>query len=257
MKIRSRSGATLCAVIASVSLFAIGCNEEDAPTPSAPQRPPDLGMSSRWIPNPSVDLMSSEGTFIRAFVESRKAATQSAEHTGLKAFDVDGFPGFTRAFNNVEPPERVGGLYPDFGRWGAGTWYYEVVEMQPHGSGFTAVVCGLISMVADRPEGGADYRSGGSKAFGQGFRLAFSPDPRLPTEQQQSPAADQRGPADRPPDDVFGTWVALDFKPLGYEPTECVRLAPGTPTNWPSPYYRKDPPPTLSPEPGWPAGSPA
>lgn len=254
--LQHRSNATLAVMLTIVSLWVGGCDKSDPPSPvPAPQ--PERGMSTRWVPNPSVDLMSPEGTFIRAFVESRKAATLSTEHTGLKAIESDGFPGFAHALNGVEPPEQIGGIYPDFGRWGAGTWYYEIIELQTQPAGRAAVICEMMSMIADRVDGGDDYESRGSDGLGHAWRLTFTPDPTLPPGQQQSPAANQHGPAKRPAENVFGTWIATDYEYLGTEPAVCNRLAPGTPTDWPNPYYRKDPPPTLSPEPGWPAGSPA
>lgn len=253
---RRKFTTVLTLTIASMSLCAVGCDNSD-PAPSIPPPATGEGMSTRWIPNPAVDLMSPEGTFIRAFVESREAALTSFDRTGLEAIESDGYPGFARAFNRLEPPEQIGGLYPDLGRWGAGTWYYEVVEMLPQGNGFAAVVCAFNSLVAERPNGGDVYRSGGGDDLGQASRLTFAPDPQLPPEEQKSPAAHQQGPARRPVENVFGTWVATDYDYLGAEPAECNRLAPGTPSDWPSPYYRKDPPPTLSPEPGWPTGSPA
>lgn len=234
-------------------LVIAGCTDKtDVPPRPTPNASPAAERSTRWIASPALNLMSPEGTFVRAFVESMDAATGSAEHRGTDAFLNDGYPGFLHAFNNVLSTETYGGNEPDLGRWGAGTYYYEVVDLRHEGTNITAGICKYISMLAWRPGGGDMYRSAGSAAFGQGRWLTFGPDPAISADQQRSPKVEQRGPATKPNDNVFGTWIATKFDYAGWAIPQCKRLAPGTPPDWPDPFVRPDPPPTLPPDPGWP-----
>lgn len=254
--------ASVCAVFAA-TLLAAAC------TRSMPHQPPPTSTSSvakgettiRWIPNPAIDLMSPEGTFVRAAAESWDRVW-SARSTGLDAVKERGYPGFAHAYNDFYPNIRdIGGASGDGGRIvsGAGTLYYEVVDLHREGDRYTADVCRYDSQTAAKRDNGL-YISGGSHLDGSGTAgtYIFGPDPKITAVQQHSPLANQKGPARQPADNVFGTWVLfpLDERSGRAMMTDlylrCQKLAPGTPADWPDPYIRPDPPPTLPNDPGWP-----
>ncbi|SKY22390.1 Uncharacterised protein [Mycobacteroides abscessus subsp. bolletii] len=238
--------------IAIVTLGLVSCTPATPPEPAKPQ---DLyQVSMRWIPNPSVDLMSPEGTFIRAAAESWDRAWTSRKQ-GIDAIRDRSYPGFEHAFNNSFKT-LIGGT--GVSRPIVGTKYYEVVNFQRDGDKFIADVCSYSSQVADKTDDGK-YFSSGSKVYYNGNSFVFEPDPTLRPEQQHAPAARQKGPANRPTDNVFGTWVLTHSGVRGLDDAgmhaflgKCDKLAPGTPDNLPDPYIRADPPATLPPDPGWP-----
>ncbi|SKG10200.1 hypothetical protein [Mycobacteroides abscessus] len=230
-----------------------GCTpNRTAPAP-APEDP--YQETTRWIPNASIDLMSPEGTFIRATAESWSRAW-TAKSTGLDALKERGYPGFDHAFNDSFGPriKDVGG-YPD--QISVGTEYNEVVALRHDGDRFIADVCLYTSQTATKQKDGQFY-SRGSMPYGNGKHYVFGPDPKLPADQQHLPSVHQKGAAKAPSDNVFGTWVLFEMgTPDDVTLHGCMKLAPGTPEGLPDPYVRADPPPTLPPDPGWPEGSKA
>ncbi|MUM20933.1 hypothetical protein FZI91_04360 [Mycobacterium sp. CBMA271] len=251
MSLRTRAlVAALCA------LFLASCTHEK-PTPSAPVWKDKDRTTMRWIPNPVADLMSPEGTFVRAITESFTAA-QSGPGRGIDAIRAGGYPGFDHAFNNAwqldffGESQGFGYLFPDLEE-NVGTEYAEIVELRRDGDQFTAGVCEYSSLTAGKMSDGT-YHSGGSQSLGHAQWLTFGPDSKLTAEQQHSPMSNQRGPVKRPVDNVFGTWVLTHINIAATDLPQCNKLAPGTPDNWPKPYVRSDPPPTLPNDPGWPEG---
>lgn len=241
---------------ATAAVLLIASCDRDTP-PKGPEPWDDNNHTSvRWIPNPAADLMSPEGTFIRAATESWDRAWIGQGH-GLDAIKSAGYPGFEHAFNNVWKPEEVGG-HARRSRPIVGTSYSEIVALSREGDRSKAAVCSYTSQTAGQLEDGK-YSGPGSKPTEAGAWLTFGPDPKLAADQQHSPPANQRGPSERPTDNVFGTWVILDidFGARTPVPAQCAKFAPGTPTNLPNPEKVTVPPPTLSPDPGWPAGSKA
>lgn len=232
---------------------AEGCTEPDKP---APPLPPDKQQySTRWIPNPSLDLTTSEGTFIRAIIESYRSVRLSYKK-GRAVLADKGYPGLEHAENHVFGRGDLG----DFGGNPAqsvvvGTEYNEVVDFRRDGERYTATVCTYGSLTARRARD-STYLSGGSTPIGVAQTYTFGPDPTLTSGQQHAPPPQQHGPAQRPTDNVFGTWLLFDEPRTSDDQVRaCHKLAPGTPDNWPDPYKRTDPPPTLPPDPGWPEGS--
>ncbi|MFL0158520.1 hypothetical protein [Mycobacteroides chelonae] len=201
--------------------------------------------TARWIDNHLIDLMSPEGTFLRAAVESDRLVASSPQR-GYSGLD-EGYPGYRHAFNASFPAVHMVGD----NAIRAGTRFYEVKNVSKDGDRYTIHFCDYASLVAIKEPDG-QWRSSGSDPTVGTAVLTFGPDPKLAASQQVAPKAHQRGPAAKPADNVFGTWVnfKLDTAPDWYP--QCNKLAPGTPTNWPNPYVRADPPPTLPPDPGWP-----
>lgn len=257
---RSTVAATALAL-----LVAAGCGtpEPAAPTMTSTQPMPTgvdaiLQYSNRWIENPALDLMSPEGTFVRAAIESLNRV-RFGEGQGMAAIAAAGYPGFPRAFNNANDPEAsAGNARKD--QTQVGTLYWEVVRFSTDGDVFTAGVCSYGSMAATKTPDG--YESSGRRLpSGSAKVITFGPSPDLPADQQIAPKNRQRGPARSPSTDVFGTWVLTDIKNLGanLDLPECeTRLAPGTPEDAPEDYYvSPSPPPALPPSPGWPEGDSA
>ncbi|WP_422747267.1 hypothetical protein ACN27E_05625 [Mycobacterium sp. WMMD1722] len=207
----------------------------------------------RWISNPNLDLMTPEGTFVRAVRESIDRAS-FGEGLGISAIEDAAYPGFMRAFNNVIDPEVVGGnARKDLPR--LGTLYYEVVRFQRDGEQYTVGLCTYGSRLATRTWDG--YTTPGARSpSNSALIFSFGPNASLAPDQQIAPLEMQRGPENAPVDDVFGTWIMTSIKILGanVDLPECAgKLAPGTPQGLPDDYFvSPEPPPVLPPVPGWP-----
>ncbi|GLE59675.1 hypothetical protein [Mycobacteroides chelonae] len=247
----------LGAIAISVFLLA-GCSPEK-PQESPRRINPDQ-TTVRWIPNPAVDLMSPEGTFIRAAAESWYQVWNSRRE-GVEAIREYTYPGFEHAFNNSRE-SAVGGV--NITRPIIGTEYFEVVNFHREGDHFIVDVCRYGSQTASQTDDGKYSSDGAGNYVHGGDSFTFGPDPTLRPAQQHAPPARQKGSANRPTDNVFGTWVlteigirkSMDTAARNDFAARCNRPAPGTPDNLPNPYVRAEPPPTLPPEPGWPdAGS--
>lgn len=245
---------TSCALACAAILAA--CNPTPPPAPSTTtsmsSRPTgnDLEQTTpRWIDNSAIDLMSPEGTFLRAAAESFRIVGSSPQQ-GYASLD-EGYPGFRHAFNASFHAESMVG---NNDTW-VGTEFFEVQDTRREGDRFTVHYCDYSSLVASKGYDG-QYSSAGSSPTWGAWVMTFGPDPKLPTDQQVSPKPHQRGPARRPSDNVFGTWVMFKQDIANAQNPQCNKLAPDTPADWPNPYVRVDPPPTLPPNPGWPeAGS--
>jgi hypothetical protein len=252
----SRVTAAVLAVAATLTACSGGDTKEGEPSPPD-VRPTGvdavLQYTNRWIENPSLDLMSPQGTFVRAAMESLDRV-RFGEGRGADALKDGGYPGFVKAFNNVIDPDVVAGNARK-DQTEVGTLYWEVVRFQPDGDGFSAGVCSYGSMADTKVWNG--YRSSGrSLPAGNATWITFGPNPDVPDQQQISPRPMQRGPRNGPNDNVFGTWVLTNIKISGANADlpQCGNtLAPGTPADAPEDYYvNSDPPPTLPPSPGWP-----
>lgn len=243
-------------ILAAAILILAGC-APDAPKEPAQDR---YQVTTRWIPNPLVDLMSPEGTFLRAAAESWDQVWSSPKFN-VEAIRDRAYPGFEQAFNNSFHSSFGGFLIKGLI---VGTQYFEVVNFQRAGDQFIADVCNYSSQVASQTDDGK-YTSGGRIKYSHSARsFVFGPNPALQPNQQHSPPSRQRGPANRPIENVFGTWVLTDVSVRQMDDAawrefanRCDRPAPGTPDNLPNPYVRADPPPMLPPDPGWPDASSA
>ena len=212
-----------------------------------------LQTSNRWIENVKLDLMTPEGTFLRAAVESMDRAL-FAPGGGIAAIEAGGYPGIVHAFNNSADPSMVAGI-GDKNFVLVGTDYWEVVDFRRTGAQFSAAVCNYGSTTAVKRRGDFEH-PGRTRPAGHGVVLTFGPDSRVPPRDQRAPMANQRGDRRRPAENVFGTWVMTQYKnySLHVELPQCdTTLAPGTPPDAPDHrYYNETPPQTLPPSPGWP-----
>ncbi|CRZ17836.1 hypothetical protein [Mycolicibacterium neworleansense] len=245
----------------ALTVITTGCTQPEPSAPntssttsSVPTADDILQYSNRWIQNPNIDLMSPEGTFVRAAVESLDRVGYG-RGSGIKAIEDAGYPGFSHAFNNVKDPD-IFGLPGGKDRDQVGTMYWEVVATHRNGDLVTAGVCAYGSMVAAKEYGGGYRSSGRQLPAGSARWITFGPDQALPGTQQVAPPSNQRGPRRTPKVNVFGTWVITDYKVLGADtdlPQCSSTLAPGTPPGAPNDYFvQPEPLPTLPPDPGWP-----
>jgi hypothetical protein len=156
-----------------------------APETSAPsgyQLPTNVHYTNHWLPTPAVDLMSTDGTFIRAF----------AEADTLRLFNIDekkgSYPGFAKADGTQN---RLSG--------GGGDWYGYAVHWivslgtQPDGSA-AARVCEATSITPD----GTIHEGLSSKTL-------------VYRREGIAPPANQHGPAPAPAVSVFGDWYATTY----------------------------------------------
>lgn len=240
----------LCSAGIALAALLTSCTHGE--TPQQPAPPENLDHSTvHWMPTQAVDLMSTEGTFIRALMESF-AAAQTTTGDPTTALRVGGYPGFEHALNNSQKVDEVFGTTPSRGI-SVGADYREVVSLTKQGDRFKAGVCRYYSRTADQTPDGR-YKS--SVLIGSGAWLTFGPDPKLSAQEQHSPPPNQKGTANRPVDNVFGSWIVFEYNPL-VEPTlNCDKLAPGTPKDF-HPGEYEEVPLTLPPDPGWPEGSKA
>lgn len=240
-----------CVAITTVVLLLAGCHRGDQSQPTTVSTADRLdkykpNVSGRWIANPAIDLMSPEGTFIRA-------AAESSERVGLSLLgdigteDAGGYPGFRHALDKDISPYLLGG---NGGGW-VGTIYYEVVSFRREGNQFVAGVCDYLSAISQNSLG--NYELGGPPRS-TGHWFTFGPNPDIAPDQQHAPPADQKGPARQPANNVFGTWVItkIDIVTTTTLPQCHDKYAPGVPADRPEKYWSADPPPIQPPDPGWP-----
>jgi hypothetical protein len=180
--------------------------------------PANIHYADHWIATPAVDLMSPDGTFIRAF----------AEGDSVRQFNIDAkkgsYPGYDRADRTGN---RAGGGGQDV--YGYAIRWVNEFTVLPDGS-VTARVCSLTSITPDRSvhEGLLNetlkYRRDGV-----------------------APPADQHGAARAPAVDVFGGWHATEYSapvPITEESLQpCRQTTP--------PVDKKN----VDTEPGWPAAA--
>ncbi|CPR78990.1 hypothetical protein [Mycobacteroides abscessus] len=209
----------------------------------------------RWVPDPAADLMAPEGTFIRAATESMNAA-RIAEGHGVEAIKNGGYPGFEHAFNNVSKLDEFDGDKNRYGNLVVGALYHSVIGLTRNGDRYTAEVCIDGRQTAQKRDDGT-YIINNLDNWVVEVSMTFGPDPKLPADQQHSPPVRQKGPAQRPADDVFGSWVLFDYTAINQINPKCKSFAPPIPDEWTKPTLFRDPPPTLPPDPGWPEGSSA
>lgn len=237
-----------------------GCSDRQSAQPaSGPTSSPAgvdqiLQYSNRWIDNPAVDLMSPEGTFIRAAMESLNRV-RYGNGSSMDVIRDAGYPGFVHAFNNVKNPDSVAGNERSDQKQ-FGTLYWEVVELRRVGNQFAAGVCSYGSMTATQVYDG--YRSSGRLLpAGASTWITFGPDRGQSDHDSIAPSPNQRGPLNEPKTSVFGSWVLSEIKVLGtnIDLPQCLNtLAPGTPADAPEAYYvTATPPNALPPSPGWPS----
>jgi len=238
------TGLAMCAVL------LVSCSPDKSPEPQDKNQ-----TTVRWVLDPAVDLMSPESTFVRAATESFAAAWTGQGRSGLDALTNSGYPGFEHAFNNIGKVDQFGGPgRNDYLR--VGTMYTSIIGLTRQEDRYVAEICTDSRHTASQRGDGKYVMNYLADSVGA-LTVTFGPDPKLPAEEQHAPLARQKGPAARPVDNVFGTWVLFDYRAVQPANPKCNSFAPDTPAENPETSLRIDPPPTLPPDPGWPEGSSA
>ncbi len=221
---------------------------ETAPFPHAEQ---ENSLSFRWSDASTLDLMSSDGTFLRAVIESCRHATSGAPDAV--------YPGFGEAMAGaVTPPPDPDG--PPL----LGTSYVKVVRGQEVADGVVeAWYCEYTNhlgyKVIDPKSDDAAYVIGNGGTTRSAWRVEYS---RSPGDDGLLvlPPSNQKGDQGAPSSNVFGSWKVLSINTESFAPgtflaNDCIGQAPDTPWNWPltdEPQYGPEAAAALPPYPGWP-----
>lgn len=159
---------------------------DPTPTSLPYQLPKNIQWSEHWVTTSAVDLMSPDGTFIRAYTEADEVRT-AVNHGGWGSY-----PGFATAAGNA-------GLLSgqasgdQFGY--ATRWIHSLTE-SPNNS-VTAVICALSTINATPQKQPAPYLI----MLTLTYQRTANPPPR-----------NQRGTQRAPATSVFGSWIATDYK---------------------------------------------
>ncbi len=158
------------------------------PTSTSPpyQLPQNIQWSEHWAATPAADLMSPDGTFIRAYTEADEVRT-AVSHGGWGSY-----PGFATAAGHAGllSGEASG---DQFGY--ATRWIQSLGESS--NSSVTAVICALSTISATPQKPPAPYLTM--------LTLTYRREGNLPP-------ANQRGNQRAPATSVFGDWIATDYK---------------------------------------------
>lgn len=204
------------------ALIMAGCSTgsvPEAPTSTTPTTSAsDSSVRSvRWT-TPAADLDTSDGTFVRAFMESFWLGIIGSDNI------ANTYPGFLDANHGAVRPKPEGLLGEIARRYHTIFLGLGGITLLPDGTA-RATICSWVD------QGG---RSGGDDFLD--FRREGPP-----------PPIKQSGPARRPVGDVFGGWYAVGFSSANRDPAVrevCNKTKPANPVE-----PNADP---LPPFPGWP-----
>lgn len=167
-------------------LLIAGCARGHAPDPpTGYQIPANIHYSDQWVSTPAVDLMSADGTFIRAFFEA--VDVQRNNSNGMKG----SYPGFSKANETGRNDSDVGDDEDIYGY--AGRWVLNFT-INPDNTA-TAIVCEYMSVKTDTREAN----------IGESDILTYR-------RVGAAPPTDQKGPARAPATSVFGDWYASGYE---------------------------------------------
>ncbi|MCM3896774.1 hypothetical protein ND991_16330 [Gordonia sputi] len=143
------------------------------------QRPASVQWTEHWNPTPAVDLTSPDGTFIRAFIEAQDVAM----HSGRPA----SYPGYVNAdrvphnlfYYGISPTDLTTGFSS-----------HSIIRLDNTGPDtYIATVCRRESVNSLNKEA-----------------LTVNIEWLTYHHHGTPPPANQRGPRNAPPDNVFGDW---------------------------------------------------
>ncbi len=225
-------------------LFLTGCGSttpslSTMPSPTEHKQPRGIDLSFRWITTPEFDPLSSEGTFVRAYVESYELARDGI---GTEW----GYPGFADASPpNIEQMLKTNQLGVDY----RATQFYRLLRRLSGPSSTTITLC----------------RYGEGTVFSKKawWYSSWKPIPISITftTADADPPAGERGSRRAPALNVFGGWKTTSFElfpadsydvqpSLVQQCQDDVRGLPLLPPH--KPQKQSDPFTPLPPSPGWP-----
>lgn len=243
-----RSRSTRAAALFAPLCLIVACSHVDAGIPEADTPPDDpyarAQYSTVWTAPSGLDLLSPEGTFLRASIESLDVSAVN----GRKDAAVPGFwdalsgPATAAAAEFFE----LGPALPEYG-----IKRYEVLQHAENGDRLTATVCAHSQQVGHRSGDRYEFAIPGPRA------QVVSVDRSGPTR----PTINQRGRQPRADSaTVFGSWRLTSWE-RGHFPDgdPCAgRPLPGVAADsWPQSNSGKliiSEPPTAANIPGWPGG---
>lgn len=199
-----------------------GCTHSVPPEPTRYQIPANIRYSEHWVPTPAVDLMSADGTFVRAFVE--------AEDVWFFNLDPmkDSYPGFNDAYPGHPKNRAYGSDNESRDEYGFATRWILNFTLKPDDI-VVATVCTFESI------------NSWNKFFPH-VRAEILTYRRVGA----SPPINQKGAARAPAVSVFGDWYAVSYEGV-FGPDKKFDPTPCSPPNQPS--IDKGPVST----PGWPS----
>jgi len=198
-------------VVSCVVAVISGCSTSKPPAtppvsatttraPAGYQVPRNVKFSEHWVSTPAVDLMSPEGTYLRAYTE--------ADH--IADFNVDGADGSYPGFAKAARDSGYHWLHTGLPATGFQTNWVHDLTLSPDGSA-TAVVCyaGEVSLDGSFPDNYTIFK-------------------RTITFQRVgvAPPANQKGPGRAPLVSVFGDWYTSKFTTHPFMDPDCATNPP-------------------------------
>lgn len=155
--------------------------------------PEERKYDERWLQTETLDLNTSDGTFIRAFVEAELLAFFAGSPEAS-------YPGYAYA------AQPAGSLtdFPRKPRPAYGTVYRRIVSIENLAGNTVRVVgCEMTPGLPPAPPATTEPEH----AYQNSYALTYQRAGKLPPSEQ-------RGPRAAPLESVFGDWRAIDFDPL-------------------------------------------
>lgn len=243
----------LMVLTAALLVTGAGCDSDSAdtaPTTSSKPAPDPYALTKYsiiWSDSAGLDLMSPEGTYVRASVESLDVGTSNRNRDAA-------VPDFWKSVTGPakEFAESLFNFGPD-GPW-VGIMRYQILQAADHGDSFEVTVCtfvaqrGTPTQARGNPDGTYQFRNQGNPWY-----LTVRRD------GDTAPPSHQSGPdtfATRP---VLGTWKTTDWHGLPRGQSNPCRdnepmpgVEPGTwPVVAPGNFYVTTDIPTAPSYPGW------
>lgn len=257
-KMSGRAYVVGCSLVVVLAVVVAGCGvpqnsatDSDVTSTSEPpvvaDIPPNLDISFRWVPANVLDLMSPEGTFVRAYTESFELAFQgqSAEW---------GYPGFVDASPKDIDAQVKAVVSNSSTRKVVNTVFYRPLRRVDSGATSRLILCRSESLSIEQrfPSRDSEWRRIG-KPWGYPVTIEFT------RSANGNPPEKQQGASRAPSKSVFGNWHVTFYDRLGVGPENradivaCDALPPNP--DLPAVGVEKgtQPWPTLTPSPGWPA----
>ncbi|WGJ87614.1 hypothetical protein [Gordonia sp. SMJS1] len=209
--------------------------------------PPKLKIAFRWVPSPTLNLMSPEATFVRAYAESYELAFEGQSASW-------GYPGFESA-SPADIDQRVRTIeshskYRDVEK----TVFFTPLRRTEREGTVRVILCRSEITSTMLPSGTGDIEW---KNFADSWGVPAILD--FVTAGNNSPPGEQLGQNLTPTTSVFGSWNAINFVQLGLGPENradivaCNALPPNPDLPRVGVETGPEPWPVLPPSPGWPA----
>ncbi|WP_301124193.1 hypothetical protein [Mycolicibacterium fortuitum] len=207
------TGMSALVFAAAVVVGGVGCHSQTSPAPptTATKPPPDpyarTNYSIIWSDPAGLDLMSPEGTYVRASMESVNTSVSNGNRDAA-------IPGFWDSISGAAKEFADGFLvYGPDGPW-VGIVRYQILEAADHGDRFEVTVCKFTAQLGQsalwatngHPDGKYEYRNQGNPWYLTVQRSGDTP-----------PPPHQSGPDTFGTRPVFGSWKTVDWHglPLG------------------------------------------